>query len=552
MLILEHKMNKTLLALTLSALFGLSACNSDDNDISLPAENESGPIIEEEQDDASSNWSDVNQWYIDGQQHVVDAEKLTVTNEAGAAKNIILFVGDGMGVSTLTAARILDGQLKGQTGEENTLSFESFPYVGLSKTFNTDAQTPDSAGTMTAMMTGVKTDAGVISLAEGVTRGNCESTQDQDLVTALELAAMAGMSTGVVTTARVTHATPAATYAHAPERNWESDANLPDEALMNACVDIAKQLFDFNDGQGVNVMLGGGRRAFIPNTTVDVEGKNGKRLDGVDLTAQWLAQYENSAYVQDRESFVAIDPLETDHLLGLFNSSHMDYDFDRTKEGVTGEPSLAEMTAKSIDILQKNDKGFVLIVEAGRIDHGHHAGNAARALYDTIALSEAVRVAMEKTASKDTLLMVTADHSHVMTMGGYPIRGNPILGLVKSTDANGLAEHTHATDSNGLPYTTLGYANGLGYAPLEVGGDERYDHPASEGRVDLNYIDTQSPSYHQEALIPLNSETHGGEDVAIFAQGPGAHLVQGTVEQNHIFHVINHAGNLLSKAQSAQ
>ncbi|MCL1126630.1 alkaline phosphatase [Shewanella surugensis] len=545
-------MNKTLLALTLSALFGLSGCNNDDNDVSLPAENESGQTVEEDQDDIHSNWSEVNQWYIDGQQRVVDAEKLSVTNETGVANNIILFIGDGMGISTVTAARILDGQLKGQTGEENILSFESFPYVGLSKTFNTDAQTPDSAGTMTAMMTGVKTDAGVISQAEGVTRGNCESTQDQELVTALELAAMAGMSTGVVSTARVTHATPAATFAHVPERDWESDADLPDEAVTHGCVDIAKQLFDFNTGKGVNVMLGGGRRAFIPNTIVDVEGKSGQRLDGVDLTAQWLAQYDNAAYVQDRDSFVTIDPLKTDHLLGLFNSSHMEYDYDRTESGVSGEPSLAEMTAKSIDILQKNDKGFVLIVEAGRIDHGHHAGNAARALHDTIALSQAVRIAMEKTSIKDTLLIVTADHSHVMTIGGYPVRGNPILGLVKSTDANGLAELTHATDSNGLPYTTLGYANGLGYTPLAVGGDERYDHPASTGRVDLNYVNTQSASHHQEALIPLNSETHGGEDVAIFAQGPGAHLVQGTVEQNHIFHVINHAGNLLGKAQAEQ
>lgn len=91
-----------------------------------------------------------------------------------------------------------------------------------------------------------------------------------------------------------------------------------------------------------------------------------------------------------------MDVASTDHLLGLFNSSHMEYDYDRTEAGVKGEPSLAEMTAKSIDILKKNTKGYVLIVEAGRIDHAHHAGNAARALYDTVALSEAVRVAMEK------------------------------------------------------------------------------------------------------------------------------------------------------------
>ncbi|MFT5704758.1 MAG: alkaline phosphatase [Shewanella sp.] len=539
-------MNKKLLVLSIAAILGLSACGDGDNGTNGNDGNNGDNGAD------GKDWTAVNEWYIDGQRRVTKAADISVDNEAGAAKNIILFVGDGMGVSTVTAARILEGQLKGQTGEENSLSFETLPHLGLAKTYNVDGQTPDSAGTMTAMVTGVKTDVGVLSQAEGVTRGNCASTSGQNLVTSLELAAMAGLSTGVVSTARITHATPAATYAHAPERNWESDADLPAEAVTNGCKDIASQLIDFSYGSGINVVMGGGRRAFIPNTLTDAEGKNGKRVDGRNLTDEWTAKYTNSAYVEDRDSFLAIDPATTDHALGLFNSSHMEYDFDRTLNGVEGEPSLAEMTAKTIDILKKNDKGFVLIIEAGRIDHAHHAGNAARALYDTIALSEAVRVAMEKTSSKDTLLMVTADHSHVFTIAGYPTRGNPILGLVKGNDSSGLAGVTNSTDSNGLPYTTVGYTNGLGYANLSTGGDERYDYPIEAGRVDLNYVDTQSAGFHQEALIPLSSETHAGEDVAIFASGPGAHLIQGTVEQNHIFHVINHAANLVVKAEAAQ
>ncbi|ABV86471.1 alkaline phosphatase [Shewanella pealeana] len=531
-------MNKKLLVLSITAMLGLAACGDD---------GDKGADGNDGQD-----WTAVNQWFVDGQSRVTKAQELSVNNEAGAAKNIILFVGDGMGVSTVTAARILEGQLKGQTGEENSLSFETLPYVGLAKTYNVDGQTPDSAGTMTAMVTGVKTDVGVISQAEGVTRGNCASTDGQNLVTSLELAAMAGLSTGVVSTARITHATPAAAYAHAPERNWESDADLPDEAITNGCSDIASQLLSFDYGAGLNVVMGGGRRAFIPNTVTDTEGKAGKRLDSRDLTSEWLTKYTNSAYVASRDEFLALDPATTDHALGLFNSSHMEYELDRTTDGVTGEPSLAEMTAKSIDILQKNDKGFVLIIEAGRIDHAHHAGNAARALHDTIALSEAVRVAMEKTSEKDTLLMVTADHSHVFTIAGYPTRGNPILGLVKGNGADGQPAVTNATDANGLPYTTVGYANGLGYANLETGGDERYGYAAAPGRFDLNYVDTQSAGFHQEALVPLGSETHAGEDVGIFASGPGAHLVQGTVEQNHLFHVMNHAGSLVEKAEAAQ
>ncbi|ESE39583.1 alkaline phosphatase [Shewanella decolorationis] len=542
-------MNKKLLVLAISAMLGLAACGSDGDNGAAGTPGSNGSNGSNGSD--GKDWTAVNQWYVDAQARVTKADGLSVNNDVGAAKNVILFVGDGMGVSTITAARILEGQLKGKTGEENSLSFETLPYVGLSKTYNVDGQTPDSAGTMSAMMTGVKTDVGVISQAEGVVRANCASTKDQNLVTSLELAAMAGMSTGVVTTARLTHATPAATYAHVPERDWEADSNLPAEAVTNGCKDIAAQMLDFNYGNGLNVMMGGGRRSFIPKTTIDPEGKAGKRNDGRDLTAEWLAKYTNAAYVQDRDGFLNVDVKSTDHLLGLFNSSHMEYDYDRTEAGVTGEPSLAEMTAKSIDILKKNTKGYVLIVEAGRIDHAHHAGNAARALYDTVALSEAVRVAMEKTSANDTLLMVTADHSHVFTIAGYPTRGNPILGLVKTNDANGIAEVTNSTDANGLPYTTVGYANGMGYASLATGGDERYNFPVDAGRKDLNFVDTQDVGFHQEALVPLSDETHAGEDVAIFARGPSSDLVQGTVEQNHIFHVMNRAANLVAKAEAA-
>ena len=543
-------MNKKLLVLSMAATLGLAACGSDGDNGTNGNNGSDGS--NGNNGNNGKDWTAVNEWYIDGQRRVTNAADTSVNNQAGAAKNIILFVGDGMGISTVTAARILEGQLKGNTGEENSLSFETLPHVGLAKTYNVDGQTPDSAGTMTAMVTGVKTDVGVISQAEGVRRGNCASTSGQDLMTSLELASVAGLSTGVVSTARITHATPAATFAHSPERNWESDADLPAEAVTNGCKDIAAQLLDYSYGTGVNVVMGGGRRAFIPNTVTDAEGKTGKRKDGRDLTAEWTEKYNNAAYVEDRDGFLALDPTTTDHALGLFNSSHMEYDYDRTTQGVTGEPSLAEMTAKSIDILKKNDKGFVLIIEAGRIDHAHHAGNAARALHDTIALSEAVRVAMEKTSSKDTLLMVTADHSHVFTIAGYPTRGNPILGLVKGNDSAGVPVVTNSTDTNGLPYTTVGYTNGRGFADLNTGGDERYGYPIQTGRVDLNYVDTLNAGFHQEALIPLESETHAGEDVGIFASGPGSHLIQGTVEQNHIFHVMNHAANLVVKAQATQ
>ena len=490
------------------------------------------------------------QWYRDGTKSVLKSE-LLIKNRL-TAKNVILFVGDGMGISTVTAARILEGQMKGGYGEENILSFEKLPYVALSKTYNTNQQTPDSAGTMTAMMTGVKTKAGVIGIDQKAIRGDCASIFGNELKTFLEEYEEMGRSTGVVTTARLTHATPAATYAHVPERNWEDDDDLPEDAA--GCKDIARQLIEFGYGDGLEVAMGGGRRHFLPVEMDDPEdaGATGNRTDGRDLTAEWLSGYPNAEFVYDQAGFDAIDPSATDHLLGLFERSHMEYEYDRAGD-TAGEPSLSEMTDKAIDILSKNEDGFFLMVESGRIDHAHHAGNAYRSLTDTIEFANAVKVAMEKTSHKDTLILVTADHSHVFTIAGYPTRGNPILGKVMGNDSSGAPTGTFSSDALGLPYTTLSYANGPGYtgASSEQGeGPKTYPHFGSgytgitSGRPDLTAVDTTDPSYMQEATVPLSSETHAGEDVAIYAGGAGSYLMRGVVEQNVIYHVMRHAARL--------
>ncbi|WP_456445898.1 alkaline phosphatase [Thiolapillus sp.] len=478
-------------------------------------------------------------WFEAGRQAVETAA--TLKKHTGVAHNVILFIGDGMGISTVTAARILEGQLRGQSGEENLLSFEGLPYLALSKTYNTDQQTPDSAGTMSAIMTGVKTRAGVIAVDQRVRTGNCASAKNAALETFLEQAEESGLSTGVVTTARLTHATPAATYAHVPDRSWEDDSRLSKEAKAHGCRDIARQLVEFSRGNGLEVALGGGRRGFLPDTAADPEyrDKAGSRKDGRDLTREWLQKYPNAAYVWNKAQFDAIDPKATDHLLGLFEPSHMAYEHDRPGDSA-GEPSLSEMTAKAMDILSRNPKGYFLMVEAGRIDHAHHAGNAFRALTDTIELSRAVQLARKK-ASENTLIIVTADHSHVFTMGGYASRGNPILGKVDmGGDSKG-----YELAADGKPYTTLSYANGRGAAMLEKGGDTHYGVAIAAGRnMDLGKIDTADQGFHQQALVPLEAETHGGEDVAIYAGGPGAWLFHGVQEQNVIYHVMRRAAAL--------
>ena len=483
-------------------------------------------------------------WIDSGKASLDKADR--IANNKKKAKNVILFIGDGMGVSTVTAARIFEGQSKvgNRGGEEHSLSFEKFPHVALSKTYQVNQQTSDSAPTMSSMMTGVKTNDGELSVGANVKRGELSGKviDDNKTMTLLEQAEERGMSTGIISTARITHATPAACYAHISNRDWEADSKLPAGSSVN---DIAYQLVNFHKtnlkSDGLEVALGGGRSYFMPDTMADPEDttKKGLRKDG-DLTAQWTSQYKNADFVFDRSGWDKIDPAKTDHLLGLFESSnHMEYEADRLKD-TGGEPSLTEMTEKAIQILKKNPKGYFLMVEAGRIDHAHHPGNAYRALTDTVELSKAVQKAVDMTdsAANDTLIIVSADHSHTFTIAGYPQRGNPILGLVTSP---GKATPDLAAD--GKPYATLSYANGGGYRtarPTLTASSSILPVTPAAGQADVNILDTMNPNFIQEATVPtgFGSETHAAEEVAIYAKGPRAYLFQGTQEQSYIYQVM--------------
>lgn len=464
-------------------------------------------------------------YYLAAQQEL--ARKIADQPNVGRARNIILFVGDGMSIPTLAASRIYEGQSRGVDGESNLLSFERMPYTALSRTYTHDAQVADSAPTATALVSGVKSLNGTIGVTQNTRLEDCASQKGNEVTTLFELAEQAGLSTGIVSTARITHATPAATYAKVAGRDWENDTTLTDEARANGCKDIAAQLVDWPAGDGFEVIFGGGRSNFMPADQADPEDatKKGARKDGRDLVADWTRRHNDGVYVWNQEGFDKIDPAKVNRAFGLFNRSHMQYEADRAKDA-GGEPSLAEMTTKAIDLLGRNDEGYVLMVEGGRVDHAHHAGNAARALVDTVELSKAVEAALAKVDPAETLIVVTADHSHTFTISGYPKRNNPILGIAGKGD-------------DGKPYTTLGYQNGPG---AKVG----------EARADLSSVDTTDVDFLQQALVPLGeSETHAGDDVAIFAQGPWAHLFHGSVEQNLVYHVMAHASDLPMRAAVA-
>jgi alkaline phosphatase len=452
-------------------------------------------------------------WYRSGAARAAANGAMT-----GQARNLVVFLGDGMGLSTVTAARILEGQRRGAPGEEHALAFENFPHTALAKTYNTDAQTPDSAGTMTAIASGVKTRIGHVGVGPGVATGDCAGMSGHELLGILQLAESAGMATGIVTSTRLTHATPAAAFAHVPDRGWEDDAGLSEAARDAGCSDIATQFVRSRHGDGPEVALAGGWSNFLPRGSRHPEHGDvgGRRRDGRNLVDEWLQRHPDGRFAWNAQELDAAR--DAPRLFGLFAPSHLPYEADRAPD----EPSLADLTRAALRVLQRHDRGYFLLVEGGRIDHAHHEGNAHRALLDTIAFSDAVRVA-DELAGDDTLVLVTADHSHVLTFAGYPARGNPILGKVR-----GVGSDVDARDGLGLPYTTLGYANGPGYvAPT-----------AAAPRPDLAAVDTTTLDYLQEATVPLRAETHGGEDVGVWARGPGAAAVRGTLEQHVLFHLM--------------
>ncbi|MFM5810243.1 alkaline phosphatase [Aeromonas veronii] len=426
--------------------------------------------------------------------------------QAGDAKNVILFIGDGMGPTVLTATRLF------KVGEEGNLEMMKLPRSARIKTFSNDAQTTDSAPSMAAYTTGVKMNNEVIAMSSDTkavapgkdvngnkTVNNCSSDNGKPVPTILELAKAAGKSVGAVTTTELTHATPAATYAHICHRD--------------AAYDIAAQAVPGGAGynsalkDGVDVLMGGGANHWTPYSASNKGGRNDNR----DLTAEMKAQ--GYSYVTTQ---IELAKVTSGKVLGLFSSkSHLDYELDRVAKGAANtQPSLSEMTAKAIDLLSKNSQGYFLMVEGGRIDHALHGTNAKRSLTDAVALDEAVKTALGKVDLNNTLIVVTADHDHTMTINGYSAKGNPVLDLVKNGDGS------TQNDVDGKPFTTLVFGNGPNRPDV---------------RPVLTSDQVMANDYLQETGVKLTSETHGGGDVMLFADGAGSNRFKGTLDNTKVF-----------------
>ncbi|HDX8372696.1 alkaline phosphatase [Aeromonas dhakensis] len=427
--------------------------------------------------------------------------------QASDAKNVILFIGDGMGPTVLTATRLY------KVGEEGNLEIMKLARSARIKTFSNDAQTTDSAPSMAAYTTGVKMNNEVIAMSsdtKAVAPGkdvngnkginNCTSDNGKPVPTILELAKAAGKSVGAVTTTELTHATPAATYSHICHRDAAyaiAEQAVPGGAGFNTAL-----------GDGVDVLMGGGANHWTPYNSTS---NKGGRADGRDLTAELTAQGYH--YVTTKDDLAGVN---SGKVLGLFSAkSHLDYELDRVAKGAAStQPSLSEMTAKAIDLLSQNSQGYFLMVEGGRIDHALHGTNAKRSLTDAVALDEAVKTALGKVDLKDTLIVVTADHDHTMTINGYSAKGNKVLDLVKNGDGS------TQNDVDGKPFTTLVFGNGPNRADV---------------RPTLTSDQVMADDYLQETGVKLGSETHGGGDVMLFADGAGSSRFKGTLDNTKVF-----------------
>ncbi len=452
---------------------------------------------------------------------------------ARKAKNVILFIGDGMSVAHRTAARILSrGITEGKY--HGNLAMDTMPHMALVGTSGVDSIITDSANSMSAYTTGHKSSVNALGVYADRTPDTLDDPKVETITSLVKR--KLNMAVGVVTNTEVEDATPAGMIAHTRRR---SDYDV-----------IVKQFFE----SGVDVLMGGGSANFLPKST-----PGSKRKDDEDYIAKFRAAGYTLATTEKEMQDAAANPI-TQKLLGLFHMGNMDGVLDRkflkkgTVERFPNQPDLVDMTTAAIDVLSRNPNGFVLMVESGLIDKYSHPLDWERAVMDTIMLDKAVEASKAWAAPRnDTLIMVVADHSHG-------------LSIVGTVDDNAKGELMR--DKVGV-YAEAGYPNyprpnGEGY-PDTLNVSKRLaiffsnfpDHyetfrPKLDGvftpavqAPDKQYVANEKykaapGATFRTGILPRNSSTgvHTGEDVVLTAIGPGAQYIYGFMDNTELFQVM--------------
>jgi len=459
------------------------------------------------------------------------------------ARNVILFIGDGLSIAHRTAARILskgitEGRYRGQ------LAMDAMPHMALLGTAGMDSIITDSANSASAYTTGHKSSVNAL----GVYADRTPDTLDDpkvETVTSLAKRRL-GMAVGVVTNTEVEDATPAAMVAHTRRRS-----------------DYDPIVRMFSESQ-VDVLMGGGAAHFLPSSQ-----PGSRRKDDVD----YIARFRDNGYrlvTTDAEMKTAAADPGARKLLGLFHPGNMDGALDRrflkkgTAERFPDQPDLVDMVKTALSVLSRGDNGFLLMVESGLIDKYSHPLDWERAVMDTIMLDKAVEVAQQFAAPRgDTLILVTADHSHGLSIVGTVDDAAP--GEVMR-DKIGVYEK--AGFPNYPPPNADGYPERLDVsrrlALFFAGYPDHYEtfHPkldgpfvpavqsAGQGYVANEKYKAAAGAMFRPGNLPREASqgVHTGEDVVLTAMGPGADRVRGFMDNTAVFRIMVDALGLGAEA----
>ncbi|SCW50905.1 alkaline phosphatase [Paenibacillus tianmuensis] len=446
------------------------------------------------------------------------------------AKNVILFVGDGMAFPDITMSRIMS---RGITeGKYNSLlEMDNFDQRAVVTTSGMDALVTDSANSASAYNTGHKSAVNGL----GIYPDNTESSLDDPKVETLAemLKRTRGMSVGVVTTSEIEDATPAAVVSHTRRRSDKPE--------------IAEMLYKLQP----EVILGGGSAYFLPKSTPGSKRKDEKNLFDI-FQQQGYAIAENATQLKAANT--------PDKLLGLFHTADMSVYYDRSTnnkaelKSFTDQPNLWDMTQKALDTLSKNDKGFFLMVEGASIDKQLHPLDWERAAYDTIEMDKAIGVAKRFAEQNgETMIIVTADHSHSVSVAGTYWEGDGKSGREALRTYEDSKFPTYV-DSNGdgfpdTPDVDRKLAVVFGSHP-DYYEDYKFDAvPTSptvknkDGQYVANPAKLAKPDdpnrdrfLRPGTISPADSQgVHTADDVPLMVYGPGSQYFKGTMDNTDVF-----------------
>ncbi len=476
----------------------------------------------------------------DGKSNATVTWTVYATPAKRVAKNVILFIGDGFSIGHRTAARILSRSIEGgkYTGK---LALDDMPYMALLSTQGTDSIITDSANAAHAYTTGHKSCVNAL----GVYCSRASSTLGHPKVeTITSLAKRRGMAVGTVTNSEIEDATPAAMVAHTRRR---SDYN-----------DIVKMFYDSK----IDVIMGGGSPNFLPKST-----PGSKRADDIDYIDRFK-QADYKIAITKTEMLAAANDVKTTKLLGLYNTGNVDgaLDLKFLKQGSVAkfpdQPDVPEEMATALKVLSRNKNGFVLMVESARIDKYSHSLDPERSIYDTIMLDSAVKQAKDwaKANGNNTLILVTADHSHAVSVVGTVNDDEPGVDM-----RNKVGTYAEAGFPNYPAPDAEGYPNKVDVSHrlrLAFGAyPDHYDtfRPFMDGEFvptirNADGVMVANEKYKsvpgavwREGNLPnkgargANSGVHTGDDVILTAIGPGAEKVHGQMENTEVFRVIAEA-----------